>query len=62
MASHLIQEIDQLLGQYYISKNRTDYFDEDGIGKFRSFCNDNEITDIDLQRLNHSDVRESIYK
>ena len=36
----LVQELDQLFGKYYASKDRTDYFDGSGKGKFWSLCED----------------------
>ena len=47
----LIQELDQLLGQYYASKHRNDYFDEYGNGKFLSFCREQKIDDEKIQEL-----------
>ena len=44
----LIEELDQLLGQYYASKHRNDYFDEHGNGKFQSYCVEMEIDDEKL--------------
>ena len=34
----IIRKIDRLLGIYYLSKNRNDYYDENGNGKFYNFC------------------------
>ena len=44
----LIEELDQLLGQYYASKHRNDYFDDKGRGKFQSYCVEMEIDDEKL--------------
>ena len=37
MSTELIKELDQLLGQYYASKQRNDYFDKAGKGKLLLF-------------------------
>ena len=34
----VVPELDRLFGEYYASKNRNDYFDESGKGKFKILC------------------------
>ena len=38
LSTSLAEELDQLFGEYYASKNRFDYFEESGKGKFWSLC------------------------
>ncbi len=45
---NIITQIDILLGAYYKLMNRRDYFDDDGIGKFAAFCDDNGFDDDDV--------------
>ena len=40
-----IQKMDEALGRYYKLKGRTDYFNEQGIGIFAEFCDDNGMDD-----------------
>eukprot|EP01084_Bolivina_argentea_P106736 190938_1 len=47
-----VNKIDCLLAQYYISMGRNDYFDNDGIGKFKLFCDQNEEFNI-IEELNY---------
>ena len=42
----LLEQLDKLLGQYYSPKNRKDYFDENGKGRFRQIC-EQELIDYD---------------
>ena len=43
-----IAKIDNALCNYYTLMNRTDYFDDDGIGKFEKFCISNAFEDDDI--------------
>eukprot|EP01084_Bolivina_argentea_P008868 16578_1 len=51
--------IDNALGQYYLDCGRTDYYDENGVGKFLKFVNENKYNEneIDLE-LGHNIVAE----
>ena len=46
----LIQKLDQLLGEYY-AKHHNNYFDDDGNGKFQSFCYEKQIDDGKVTEL-----------
>eukprot|EP01084_Bolivina_argentea_P106735 190937_1 len=57
-----VNKIDCLLAQYYIAMGRNDYFDNDGIGKFKLFCGHEESNVIDnIEALNQKDEKQSDY-
>lgn len=41
-------KIDHGMGQYYASKGNTDYFDENGIGKFKVYVTENDYPEDDI--------------
>ncbi len=43
-----IQQIDELLKVYYELNHKHDYLDENGIGRFKSYCDDNGFDDDSL--------------
>eukprot|EP01084_Bolivina_argentea_P106738 190941_1 len=50
-----VNKIDCLLAQYYIAMGRNDYFDNDCIGKFRLFCDEEGESDVINKLLNKKD-------
>ena len=39
--ANLVEQIDAALGRYYKLKNIKGYYDDDGNGKFKKYCEDN---------------------
>eukprot|EP01084_Bolivina_argentea_P106737 190939_1 len=54
-----VNKIDCLLAQYYIAMGRNDYFDNDCIGKFRLFCDEEGESDVINKLLNKKDEKQS---
>eukprot|EP01084_Bolivina_argentea_P220695 373981_1 len=44
--SDCVDKIDCLLAKYYIAMGRNNYFNNDGIGKFKLFCDENGEADV----------------
>ena len=42
----LSAQIDAGLGRYYAKRKVDDYFDKDGVGRFKAFCNENGILSL----------------
>ena len=40
----MLDQIDQALGRYYALKEVNNYFDEDGVGRFKAYAEENGIT------------------
>ena len=52
----LVHELDQLLGEYYATKNQGKwYFDERGTGRFRLYCDENDVDDARLRTIMEDD-------
>eukprot|EP01083_Nonionella_stella_P212093 766266_1 len=59
MSTTLIDKIDSGLKQYYKQRKRYNYILDDGIGKFKQFCEDNAFDDDAVQEeLDLTDANE----
>eukprot|EP01084_Bolivina_argentea_P283741 486037_1 len=56
-----LSHIDACLGQYYEDMSRTDYYDDDGQGKFALFCEENELEDEDVDEELKGDAADCLY-
>ena len=55
----LLEQLDKLLGQFYSPRNRKDYFDENGKGRFRQFCEEELHDDDDIKEQLKEDMEDS---